>query len=172
MSTIVVGVDGSPQGDVALAWALREARSLAAAGAGAPPVRAVLAWDLSWMDGPEGVWAAASARDTLAAREAEGLAALVGDAGARVVAGTDRGRDEPLGLQRADPLPDRRPAHAQLHGQVALGREVRTDPQRAGEDAGLDVVHDGLVGLHVGHCRSRVDRSWRCSPCKWSDHTS
>lgn len=71
MSTIVVGVDGSPQGDVALAWALREARSLAAAGAGAPPVRAVLAWDLSWMDGPEGVWAAASARDTLAAREAE-----------------------------------------------------------------------------------------------------
>ncbi|GHG55088.1 universal stress protein [Flavimobilis marinus] len=71
MSTIVVGVDGSPQGDVALAWALREARSLAAAGAGVPPVRAVLAWDLSWMDGPEGVWAAASARDTLAAREAE-----------------------------------------------------------------------------------------------------
>lgn len=71
MSTIVVGVDGSPQGDAALTWALREARSLAASGAAAPPVRAVLAWDLSWMDGPEGVWAAATARDTLAARKAE-----------------------------------------------------------------------------------------------------
>lgn len=71
MSSIVVGVDGSPQGDVALTWALREARSLAASGAEVPPVRAVLAWDLTWIDGPSGVWAASTARDTLAAREAQ-----------------------------------------------------------------------------------------------------
>lgn len=103
MSTIVVGVDGSPQGDVALAWALREARSLAAAGAGAPPVRAVLAWDLTWLDGPEGVWAAASARDTLAAREAEErtrVEAIV----RRVLARTDGDPSEVEAVQVSGPI--------------------------------------------------------------------
>ena len=71
MSSIVVGVDGSPQGDVALTWALREARSLAAPGAEVSPVPAVLAWDLTWIDGPSGVWAASTARDTMVAREAQ-----------------------------------------------------------------------------------------------------
>lgn len=103
MSTIVVGVDGSPQGDVALAWALREARSLAAAGAGAPPVRAVLAWDLSWMDGPEGVWAAASARDTLAAREAEELARVEAIVH-RVLARTDGEASEVEAVQVPGPI--------------------------------------------------------------------
>jgi hypothetical protein len=91
-------------------------------------------------------------------REAEvvGGRGLVGPVhlGAADVAASDR--DEALGLEDPDGLPDRRVAHAELLHQLVLGRQPELVGVAARQDALAEVAGDALGDAELRHAGASV----------------